>query len=77
MLADRHCCSSAINIWHVLLACKFVHWLQGRLTLCTTPRHLLQVFSAGAQCQDMVGLANAGISSDIAKRMHATQGIYH
>jgi hypothetical protein len=33
------------------------------------------VFQASAQVQD-VGLANAGIASDIACRLHKTQGIY-
>jgi hypothetical protein len=36
----------------------------------------LQVFQASARVTDMVGLANAGISSDIACRMHKMQGIY-
>jgi hypothetical protein len=36
----------------------------------------LQVFQASARVTDMVGLANAGISSDIAQRMHKMQGIY-
>lgn len=36
-----------------------------------------QVFEAGARVTNVVGLANAGISSDIARRMHAMQGIYH
>jgi hypothetical protein len=31
------------------------------------------VFQASAQVTDVVGLANAGISSDIAKRMHKQQ----
>lgn len=37
-----------------------------------------QVFQASAQpgVTDVVGLANAGISSDIARRLHKTQGIY-
>eukprot|EP00877_Chromochloris_zofingiensis_P000226 jgi/Chrzof1/10203/Cz04g32170.t1 len=35
-----------------------------------------QVFSACAQVQDIVGLSNAGISSDVAMRMHKTQGVY-
>jgi hypothetical protein len=34
------------------------------------------VFQASAQVTDHVGLANAGISSDIACRMHRLQGIY-
>ncbi|WIA09036.1 hypothetical protein OEZ85_008450 [Tetradesmus obliquus] len=34
------------------------------------------VFQASAQVTDVVGLANAGISSDIARRMHKQQGIY-
>lgn len=38
--------------------------------------HVLQVFSACAQVQDIVGLSNAGISSDVAMRMHKTQGVY-
>lgn len=33
----------------------------------------MQVFQASAQVNDVVGLANAGISSDIAKRMHKQQ----
>ncbi|GBF89128.1 hypothetical protein Rsub_01845 [Raphidocelis subcapitata] len=35
-----------------------------------------QVFQACAQVQNQVGLANAGIASDIAARFHKTQGIY-
>jgi hypothetical protein len=43
------------------------------------PRPLLllcemQVFQASARVTDMVGLANGGISSDIAGRMHKMQG---
>jgi hypothetical protein len=34
------------------------------------------VFQASARVTDMVGLANAGISSDIVCRMHKMQGIY-
>jgi hypothetical protein len=45
------------------------------------PRPLLllcemQVFQASARVTDMVGLANGGISSDIAGRMHKMQGNY-
>lgn len=36
----------------------------------------VQVFQASARVTDVVGLANAGISSDIACRMHKMQGIY-
>jgi hypothetical protein len=35
------------------------------------------VFQACAQVQDSVGLANSGIASDIAARLHRTQGIYN
>ncbi|KAK9818340.1 hypothetical protein WJX72_010958 [[Myrmecia] bisecta] len=35
-----------------------------------------QVFAECAQVQNTVGLANPGISSDIAKGMHKKQGIY-
>eukprot|EP00882_Tetradesmus_deserticola_P027127 GHRQ01029991.1.p5 GENE.GHRQ01029991.1~~GHRQ01029991.1.p5 ORF type:complete len:114 (+),score=36.88 GHRQ01029991.1:1804-2145(+) len=34
------------------------------------------VFQTSAQVTDVVGLANAGISSNIAKRMHKKQGIH-
>jgi hypothetical protein len=34
------------------------------------------VFQEGATMRDAVGLSNAGISSDIAKRTHKRQGIY-
>jgi hypothetical protein len=34
-----------------------------------------QVFQASARVTDVVGLANAGISSDIARRMHKVQGV--
>eukprot|EP00879_Flechtneria_rotunda_P005517 GHRR01005810.1.p1 GENE.GHRR01005810.1~~GHRR01005810.1.p1 ORF type:complete len:180 (+),score=49.49 GHRR01005810.1:523-1062(+) len=36
-----------------------------------------QVFQASSQVTDLVGLANAGISSDMARRMHKVQGIYN
>lgn len=36
----------------------------------------MQVFQASARVTDMVGLSNAGISSDISCRMHKVQGIY-
>ncbi|GMH36398.1 hypothetical protein BSKO_04266 [Bryopsis sp. KO-2023] len=35
-----------------------------------------QVFAECTQIHDTVGLANPGISSDVAKRMHKKQGIY-
>lgn len=35
-----------------------------------------QVFQASARVTDVVGLANSGISADVAARMHKTQGIY-
>jgi len=36
----------------------------------------VQVFQASARVTDVVGLANAGIRSEIAHRMHKSQGIY-
>jgi hypothetical protein len=41
---------------------------------CTHDRP--QVFQACAQVQNQVGLANAGIASDVSARLHKTQGIY-
>lgn len=35
-----------------------------------------QVFQACAQVTGVVGLANAGIASDVAGRLHKTQGVY-
>lgn len=35
-----------------------------------------QVFAECTQMRDVTGLGNAGISSDVAKRMHKKQGIY-
>jgi len=41
------------------------------------PRLPLQVFAAGCvQVQNTIGLANPGISSDIAKATHKKQGVY-
>ena len=36
----------------------------------------VQVFSECTSVQDTVGMANGGISSDIAKYMHRKQGVY-
>jgi hypothetical protein len=54
-----------------------------KLTNCSLPftaaaaaAEPMQVFQASARVTDMVGLANGGISSDIASRMHKMQGIY-
>jgi hypothetical protein len=56
----------------------------GRLTLADADpesrrqwRTTNQVFQACAQVSGVVGLANAGIASDIAARLHKTQGLYH
>jgi hypothetical protein len=49
------------------------HALQVACVLLTTRHAVLQVFQTSAQVTDVVGLANAGISSDIAKRMHKQQ----
>lgn len=35
-----------------------------------------QVFAACARVRDTIGLANPGISSDLAHRLHKQQGIY-
>ena len=35
-----------------------------------------QVFAECTAVQDTVGMANGGISSDIAKYMHRKQGVY-
>ena len=35
-----------------------------------------QVFAECTSVQDSVGMANSGISSDIAKFMHRKQGVY-
>lgn len=35
-----------------------------------------QVFAECTQMQDVTGLGNSGVSSDVAKRMHKKQGIY-
>ena len=35
-----------------------------------------QVFAECTSVQDTVGMANGGISSDIAKFMHRKQGVY-
>ena len=35
-----------------------------------------QMFSECTEVQNTVGLSNLGISSDVAKRMHAKLGIY-
>lgn len=35
-----------------------------------------QVFSECTEVKDTVGLANPGISSDIAKHVHKKQGVY-
>ena len=36
----------------------------------------MQVFARCAQVQDTIGLANPGISSDVALTLHKQQGIY-
>jgi hypothetical protein len=58
-----------------MLLIAFKSPIQLRRLTTTTVRAsaVLQVFQTSAQVTDVVGLANAGISSDIAKRMHKQQ----
>ncbi len=65
-------------ILHVPSIVAWTHCLPQAATDFGSIEHVrhTQVFAECTSVQDMVGMANGGISSDIAKFMHRKQGVY-